>query len=283
MPDDKEPKDPKQQGNEPDPKDSDPKTNDPDPQKQDPQNQEPRSTEERIKDLEGKGYTSDVLAKMVVEAREENAKHRKTNQELKTKMTEFTKIAEDYESNRKTLQELQKRLDSYTKKEKEEDLAKKDEIGKLQTYLEDANKEVQEHVKSIESLKQELVSTQDELKKQAIVNHVLFETQAKGYKWRNEFEKDGLIARTTVKKADGSFLSLEEVGEMVKEFIDANYQPPPAAPAGPANRTTSRTRRQELEEELITLHKRPPKSWSAADGQRHQELLKELDELTQAG
>jgi len=290
MPDD--PKEKEEKVIAPDPGDPKSKTSDDQPPKveDEPSPQPPSTTlpaptptktiEERTKDLLDKGYSIDTMAKMLSETRDEAASYRQRLKELKVADEKAKKLEAELNSKLQIEKELEKRLKSYEKKEEEAELAKKSEIERVTHHLQKANEDVEALRRQLEDEKSRGLELVDQMHKSNIINHVLFLAQQKGYKWRNEFEKDGLIVRVSTKREDGSFLPLEEVEEMVNKFIDANYQPPPAAPPGPTGTQTPKSRKEELQAELVEIHKLHPRTWTPETHQKKMEIMRELQSMS---
>jgi DNA repair exonuclease SbcCD ATPase subunit len=193
-----------------------------------------------------------TLLKIVKDLRDENASRRVSNKELSSMKDSLEKKVKELEAKlseadtvKSRLEELEKLNAEYKKLEEEKKKADLSEVEKLKLTLQERESKLTEkeklHKKEIEKLMRELeekdntlLSLRDNLEGLRIQNVVNSVLQEKGFKFRSEFEKRGLLNTVLKKKEDSSYYTDEEVASIVSKFVDDNFEAPSAPPGKPA-------------------------------------------------
>jgi hypothetical protein len=215
-----------------------------------------------------------TLVKMIGDLREENANRRITNRDLndaKTKVDEqikqLTDKLSDFESKTTRLAELEKyktEIEEIQSKKKQEEMTEneklKDILTKRESQLTEKEKSFKKKLEELqkESIEKDVVINEkdaklNELRIEGIVSDI---TLGKDFKFRSAYEKQGLLSEVLVKNETGTYISDDEVKEIVTKFCDDNFKSPDAPPGDKQTRTQSGSIEAEMVEyqELRNRH-----------------------------
>jgi len=194
----------------------------------------------------------ELINKVIKPLRKEAASRRVKNKELDTTISSLNEklktVEEGSEKQKELIVELEK-----IKEEKE--LVDASEVEKLQKVAEKLVRENEELKNKATNKEQELLFLKEEVSKKTISSTALNNLTTKGYKFKNDFEKNGFLSVILQKKDDGSYRSEDEVKEIVEQFLKENYEPPKPSPGGPGG--SERKIGLSVEEELKQLMSKP--------------------------
>lgn len=216
--------------------------------------------------------TEDLINKVIKPLRREAANKRVKNKELEE---EIASKKEELESTGKTLEEKETILNELKKLKTEQDDKDATELEKVTNRLNTLEESVKEKDKLIEEKDVSLKSATDTISKNEVISVANDLLRKANYQFKNDFEKNGFLSVITGKKDAGKYKSVEEIQEVVEQFLEDNVTAPDAPPSGPSggNKKTN----LDLADEMRILINKPPNLITKEDIQRMKELEREVE------